>query len=352
MAVRVLHNSSHLEGINPAVLGVVRSRAARGIASMPVILHGDSALAGQGINYETTQMMHLNGFQVGGALHVVVNNQIGFTAEASAARSTRYATDLFRGFDIPVWRAHTPEGVMRAARMATRFRARFRTDAVVDVIGFRRYGHNELDEPAFTNPVMYRRVDAMPAPGAAYASTLVAEGVLNKADLEAAEAQTLQHLSDEFALAEPKRHMSHLEPEWAPYVKARTLDEPATGVALADLEKVASVSINTSADLHKTLLRSFVEARRKRIESGSLDWATCEALALGSLLKEGYHVRLTGQGERGASPPPMTTCSRPSRFGPRHLFAPPLHAHVAGQSARGSAAVTAGPLGSGQLLSC
>ncbi len=298
MEVRVLHNPSHLEGVNPVALGRARVRSA-----LPLIIHGDAALAGQGVNYEACQMSRLKDFTTGGAVHMVVNNQIGFTAEASTARSTRYATDLFKAFEVPIWRASSPDAVMRAARLAARFRQRFGEDAVVDVVGFRRYGHNELDEPTFTNPAMYAKIDTLAPPGVQYAQKLVKENVLQASAVEAVEKAALERLNKEFA-AVPVPAMTHLEAEWERYVMQRELTNPPTGVDREQLLAVGHASIATKEGfvVHKTLVRSFIAARSKRLEDCKsdpaakvLDWATCEALALGSLVAEDNYVRLTGQ---------------------------------------------------------
>ncbi len=300
MDVRVLHNPSHLEAVNPAALGRARVRGA-----MPVIFHGDTALAGQGVNYEACQMSRLADFKSGGAIHIVVNNQIGFTAEAQAARSTRYATDLFKAFEIPIWRASTPEAVMRAARLAARYRAKFGEDAVIDVVGFRRHGHNELDEPSFTNPAMYATIDKLPPPGKQYADELVRRGEISPSAIEKMEASALEHFTKEFELANPVPAMTHLEAEWKPFVYQREFSNKPTGVSASTLLDIGhkSVSVKTEGfSLHKTLVRSFVAARTKRLEDAKadpnakvLDWATCEALAIGSLVAEGNFVRLCGQ---------------------------------------------------------
>jgi probable 2-oxoglutarate dehydrogenase E1 component DHKTD1 len=298
MTVRLLHNPSHLEAVNPAALGRARVRGA-----LPLIIHGDAALAGQGVNYEACQMARLKDFSSGGAVHIVVNNQIGFTAEASAARSSRHATDLFKAFESPIWRASSPEAVMRAARLAARFRSDFGKDAILDIVGFRRYGHNELDEPSFTNPNMYAIVDKLPAPGTQYAQSLVASNVFSKQANEAAEREWQEYLNREFA-AIPEPKMTHLEEEWKPFVYARQMTDVSTGVSKQRLLQIghASISILPQFAIHKTLDRSFIIARRKRLESAmensnsfSIDWATAEAMAIGSLVQENFFVRLCGQ---------------------------------------------------------
>lgn len=308
--VRVLHNPSHLEAVNPVALGRARARGA-----MAFLIHGDAALAGQGVNYEACQMTKLKHFSCGGALHMVVNNQIGFTAEAEAGRTGRYATDLFKAFEIPIWRASNPDAVLRAARMAARYRARFHDDAVVDVVGFRRYGHNELDEPSFTNPLMYRAVESKGRPGEVYVQELQRSGV-DTSSVEGVVAKTQQYLESEYALTSEANSsgapghvapaMTHLESEWVPYVMQRTFDGSAvaTSVAAETLLEVgrASVAVAPEIKLHKTLERTMLEGRTKKLQQAAqnpdekvLDWATAEALAIGSLAKEGYAVRLCGQ---------------------------------------------------------
>lgn len=299
MDVRLLHNPSHLEAVNPVAAGRARARNA-----LPFVIHGDAALAGQGVNYEMCQMSKLKDFSSGGVLHLVVNNQIGFTAEASYGRSGRYATDLFKAFEAPIFRASSPLAVLRAARLAARFRAEFHADAVVDVVGFRRYGHNELDEPSFTNPLMYQKVNELEPPGVVFAREQVGQGKVDAGEVAKWEEARVAFLTEEFLREHVQGQMTHLEPEWEPYVKCAVYSDKATGVKAETLLMVgeASIAVDEQIQLHKTLTRSFVEARRKRLKFAAedpnektLDWATCEAMAIGSLVAEGNYVRLCGQ---------------------------------------------------------
>ena len=301
--LRIVHNSSHLEAVNPVALGVSRMKQA-----MPLLLHGDAALAGQGVNYESSQMARLPHFRYGGAIHLVVNNQIGFTAEPDCGRSTHNATDLFKAFEVPVWRASDPVNVMKAVRMASRFRARFGVDTVVDVVGFRRHGHNELDEPSFTNPQMYKKIDSLERPGVLFAKTLLEQKLLDEQELKDFEEQRTQRLQAEFdkeLTREIQSHaLDHVEQDWKPFVMQKEYTDLETGMKAETLIQIAekSIAIPKKYKIHKTLQRTFVEGRQKKIEAMQtdqhakiLDWALCEALALGSLAKEGNFVRLCGQ---------------------------------------------------------
>jgi probable 2-oxoglutarate dehydrogenase E1 component DHKTD1 len=304
--VSLLHNPSHLEAVNPVAMGKAKAKAqvADCQDTLCVLVHGDAAVAGQGVVYEALQLMSLPNFSIGGTMHVVVNNQLGFTTDPMHSRSTPHATDLFRGLDIPIVHvnADSPQDVLLAVEWALQYRALFKKDVVVDVVGYRRWGHNEVDEPAFTQPSMYAAIRAQPSIVSQEAARVpngaaVVQQVLDKmnADLEAAMGVPRDQL--------PK--YDTLQGQWS------SMREPSydasvwydTGLAPRELiEEVIreSATVPESFVPHDRLLRTHLQARLKRLEAGKVDWATAEVAALGTLGKEGFRVRVSGQDvERG-----------------------------------------------------
>ena len=302
-------NPSHLEAVDPVVVGKVRARqdlagdtdTRRSV--MGILLHGDAAFAGQGLVYETLAMSQLIGYRTGGTIHVVVNNQIGFTTIPAHAYSGLYCTDIAKSIQVPIIHVNgdEPEAVVFASRMAAEFRQQFATDFVLDIVCYRRHGHNETDEPAFTQPIMYRAIKARPTTRELYARRLAAEGVLGADDAQAMWDALFRRYDEAHQAAQSYRvnKADWLEGNWRGLKTDEAQDETeqATAVREADLHEVgmALAAVPGSFDLNPKIARQ-LDAKRAMIETGEgVDWATAEALAFGSLLLEGHHVRLSGE---------------------------------------------------------
>ena len=301
-------NPSHLEWVNPVVMGRVRAKQ-EAIGDndharvMGVLLHGDAAFAGQGVVAETLGMSELRGHRAGGAVHIVVNNQIGFTTSPKYARSSPYPSDVAKTVQAPIVHVNgdDPEAVVHAATLAADFRQWFRRDVVLDIFCYRRHGHNETDEPAFTQPLMYRRIETHPTTRRIYADRLVEEGVLTAGGAERQAAEFAARLDGEYEAARTRRarKADWLEGRWAGLeaAPAQPRRAGATGVDAARLREIGAALCGYPEGFaaHRKIDR-FLAARRAALEAGEgLDWATAEALAFGSLLVEGHPVRLSGQ---------------------------------------------------------
>jgi 2-oxoglutarate dehydrogenase E1 component len=302
-------NPSHLEAVDPVVVGKARARQdmAGDITTrrsvMAILLHGDAAFAGQGLVYETLAMSQLIGYRTGGTIHVVVNNQIGFTTVPAHAYSGLYCTDIAKSIQVPIIHVNgdEPEAVVFAARMAAEFRQQFATDFVLDIVCYRRHGHNENDEPAFTQPIMYRAIKARPTTREIYAQRLAREGVVSAAEAQAMWDALFTRYDQAHQAAQSYRvnKADWLEGNWRGLKTDEAQDETeqATAVDAATLREVglALAEVPANFDLNPKIARQ-LEAKRQMIETGEgIDWATAEALAFGSLLLEGHHVRLSGE---------------------------------------------------------
>ena len=300
-------NPSHLEAVNPVVNGKVRAKQAQrgdldGRKVMSVLMHGDAAFAGQGLVTETLGLAELKGYRTGGTIHIIVNNQIGFTTRPSDSRSSPYPSDVAKGVQSPVLHVNgdDPEAVVHIARMATEFRQAFGRDVVVDMFCYRRAGHNEIDEPAFTQPAMYRRIAELLTTRQIYENQLIDEGTLTVEEARAYHTECVDRLKHDFEAA------SNYKPNKADWFEGRWVGlklpeggarRGKTEVPLKRLREIGRKLVDVPGDLaiHRTVQR-MLDAKAKTIESGvGIDWATAEALAFGSLLLEGYHVRLSGQ---------------------------------------------------------
>jgi 2-oxoglutarate decarboxylase len=311
VTVTMSPNPSHLEYVNPVIEGRARadqtSRKARELshdptAVVPVLIHGDAAFPAQGIVAETLNLQALEGYSTGGTVHVIANNQLGFTTDPDEGRSTRYASDLAKGFDIPIIHVNADdvEACVSAARLAMAFREKFGRDALIDLIGYRRFGHNETDEPAYTQPLMYERINDHPPARKIYAERLAGEGVLSAEEAEKLASEAYQRVAD--AHAELKQSLGGA-PETGEHELDRTMSpEPRTTVPEDTLRSLNEQLSRTPEgfSVHRKL-KPFLERRRKAFEDGEgIDWAHAEALAFASLLALGVPVRLTGQDtERG-----------------------------------------------------
>ncbi len=303
-------NPSHLEAVNPVVLGKVRAQqTARGDSTrtevMPVLLHGDAAFAGQGIVAECFGFSGLRGYNTGGTVHFVINNQVGFTTSPQFARSSPYPSDMAKVVQAPIFHVNgdDPEAVTFVTKVATEFRQKFKRDVVVDMWCYRRFGHNESDEPAFTQPLMYAEIRKHPPVSEVYGERLKREGVVDDAWLKTTVDQFVAKLEADFDAAPSYKanKADWFEGRWSglgrpadPVTARRAAD---TGVSPDRIAEVAEAISTVPADfnIHKTLAR-VVEGRGEAIRNGQgIDWATGEALAFGTLLQDGYGVRLSGQ---------------------------------------------------------
>ena len=301
-------NPSHLEAVNPVVEGRARAKQMtagdlRGRSVVPLLIHGDAAFAGQGMVAETLNLSKLAGYSTGGTLHVIINNQIGFTATPAETRSTLYCSDVAKMIQVPIFHVNgdDPEAVVHVARLALEYRQRFAEDVVIDVVCYRRHGHNESDEPAFTQPLLYEKIRARPSVRRLYTDALIAAGVLTLEAAQAIETRLSEQLDE--ALAEmkvdPPGPDEPYEPRgpWTGFARKASAEGGDTAVAIERLQQVAERIAQTPAgfELHKKL-KPLLERRAKAIpEDGEIDWSFAEALAFGSLLLEGYNVRLSGQ---------------------------------------------------------
>jgi 2-oxoglutarate dehydrogenase E1 component len=309
-------NPSHLEIVDPVVLGKVRAKQDQSGASradrtmvMPLLIHGDASFAGQGVVAECFGLSGLRGHRTGGSVHFIVNNQIGFTTNPRYSRSSPYPSDVAKMIEAPIFHVNgdDPEAVVFAAKVATEFRQRFQKPVVIDMFCYRRHGHNEGDEPSFTQPLMYKAIAKHPTTLEIYGDKLVAEGVVTTAEVDKMKADWRGRLDDELEAAQSYRanKADWLDGRWSGFKTGGDTDDPRrgkTGVAIATLKEIGEkiTTLEPGFHLHRTLLR-FIENRRKAIDSGlNIDWATGEALAICSLLLDGNRVRLSGQdSERG-----------------------------------------------------
>ncbi|MDB6178481.1 2-oxoglutarate dehydrogenase E1 component [Paracoccus sp. Z330] len=301
-------NPSHLEAVNPVVLGKARAKSdqlgdlAERTAVLPILLHGDAAFAGQGVVAECLQLSGIRGHRTGGTIHIVVNNQIGFTTAPHFSRTSPYPTDIALMVEAPIFHVNgdDPEAVVHAARVATEFRQKFHKDVVLDIFCYRRFGHNEGDEPMFTNPAMYTSIKSHKTTLQLYTDRLVADGLIPEGEIEDMKAAFQAHLNEEFEIGKnykPNKadwldgKWSGFEREGAEYVRGDT------GIPTDTMGNIGK-ALTTAPDgfnMHKTVGR-LLEAKKQMFAKGEgFDWATAEALAFGSLLTEGHGVRLSGQ---------------------------------------------------------
>ncbi|MBT8337814.1 MAG: 2-oxoglutarate dehydrogenase E1 component [Gemmatimonadetes bacterium] len=297
-------NPSHLEYVNPVVMGMARawqygsedSEVRASDRVVPILIHGDAAFAAEGVVAETLNMARLEGYAVGGSIHIIANNQIGFTTTPGEGRSTRYSSDLAKGFDFPILHvnADEPEACLGAIRLAMAYRDHYHDDVVIDLIGYRRHGHNEGDEPAYTQPRLYQRISDHPTARTKWAARLVDEGVATPAEVEAIDEQVLGRLRE---AQDSVKAESPADVDVETELEPAAASQPATSVALETLQRVneASVAVPDGFTVHPKLQRQ-LKRRHEGLEADTrLDWAYGEALAIGSLLVEGLVVRLTGQ---------------------------------------------------------
>jgi len=309
-------NPSHLEIVDPVVLGKVRAKQDQHgdppdmrISVLPLLMHGDAAFAGQGVVAECFSLSDLKGYRTGGSLHFIVNNQIGFTTYPRYSRSSPYPSDVAKMIDAPIFHVNgdDPEAVVFAAKVAIEFRQKFHKPVVIDMFCYRRHGHNEGDEPAFTQPVMYKKIASHPTTLEIYAKRLIAEGVMTEGEVEKAKADWRARLDAEFEAGsgyKPNK-ADWLDGKWAGFKSADQEEDARRGITGVDITVLKDIGhkitkVPDGFRVHRTIQR-FLDNRTKAIDSGiGIDWATGEALAICTLLQEGHHVRLSGQdSERG-----------------------------------------------------
>jgi 2-oxoglutarate dehydrogenase E1 component len=305
----LMPNPSHLEVVAPVVVGKVRANQTQNgdttrTKSMGIILHGDAAFAGQGVVPETMLLSQLKGYTTGGTMHIIINNQIGFTTSPQYSRSGPYSSDIAKGIQAPIFHVNgdDPESVVHVARIATEFRQEFQTDVVIDMICYRRHGHNESDEPAFTQPLMYRKIASHPTTRTVYARQLVAEGSMTEEETNAVAADFQARLEEEFLAAKSFKvnKADWLEGKWqglSQLSEEEEFREEKTGCTPEMLREVgyALAQVPDGFNVNKKVLRQ-LQAKKEMVDSGNgIDWGTAEALAFGTLLVEGAPVRLSGQ---------------------------------------------------------
>jgi 2-oxoglutarate dehydrogenase E1 component len=309
--VTIAPNPSHLEAVDPVVEGWARAEqtdrsSGKGLhdptIALPILIHGDAAFAGQGIVAETLNLQSLEGYSTGGSLHLITNNQVGFTTDPMEGRSTRYSSDLAKGFDVPIVHvnADDPEAALSAVRLALAYREEFGHDFVIDIVGYRRFGHQEQDEAAYTQPLQSERIESQPTARERYAERLVQEGALGPEDAERLVEEVVAtlraaHESLRASIAEPPA------PNPEPPRSAGTGDAVETAVESARLRSLNEelLRVPDGFTINPKLAKQ-LERRRAALDEGGIDWGQAEALALASLLEDGIPIRLSGQDtERG-----------------------------------------------------
>jgi 2-oxoglutarate dehydrogenase E1 component len=316
--VNLESNPSHLEFVSPVVMGATRA-AQTGYdgphitqdvrKAVPIVIHGDAAFPSQGVVAETLNLQALDGYQVGGTLHLMTNNQVGFTTDPDDARSTRWASDLAKGFDVPIIHVNADDvaACISAVRLAFAFRKEFGHDVLIDLIGYRRYGHNEADEPAYTQPEMYATIKAKKRVSELWAEQLIERGVVTRAEVdqqlqEVWDGMTVSHQLLKAQIAEARESGVHEHPSTEYHLDRTPSPEVGTAVELDVLAQLNEELLRIDADfnVHPKLVRQLERRREAFAEGTGIDWAHAEALAFASLLREGNPIRLTGQDtERG-----------------------------------------------------
>jgi 2-oxoglutarate dehydrogenase E1 component len=309
ITVTLAANPSHLEAVDPVVEGRARAeqtdRSTRAglhdpMVALPILIHGDASFPGQGGVAETLNLSGLDGYSTGGTLHLIANNQVGFTTDPSEGRSTRYSSDLAKGFDVPIIHvnADDPEAAVSAVRLALAFRRRFESDVVVDLVGYRRHGHNEQDEAAYTQPLMAQQIAGHPTARALFGQRLIEEGIVTEPEAEQFVADVTAELKQAHEALKETFGTPAAPEEKIPFSSA---DGVVTAVAADRLRRLNDELLHVPE--HFTIhpkLKSQLERRLTTIEEGGIDWGQAEALAFASLLVEGIPIRLTGQDtERG-----------------------------------------------------
>ena len=313
--MNIAPNPSHLEAVGPVVQGIARAKQEKyhpeNIENvLPIIIHGDAAIAAQGVVYEVIQMERLKGYKTGGTIHIVINNQIGFTTNYLDGRSSTYCTDVAKTTLSPVLHINSDdiEAVVHAVNFALDYRMKFKTDVFIDLLGYRKYGHNEGDEPRFTQPRLYKTISSHPNPMTIYSQKLVNEGIISEKNIEEIENNYKESLDKKLESSKKDENRvitPFMEYEWKGYARVKEdfmMKDFKTSFHVSDLNHIATQITSLPPD--KKFLRKTVKLISDRgkmfFDANKLDWAMGELLAYGSLLKEGYNVRISGQDvERG-----------------------------------------------------
>jgi 2-oxoglutarate dehydrogenase E1 component len=304
----VAANPSHLEAVNPVVEGIARAKQDRStnplpFPVLPILLHGDAAFSGQGVVYETLQMSQLRGYKTGGTIHVVVNNQVGFTTAPSESRSSTYCTDVAKVIQAPVFHVNgdDADACVRVARLAFEFRQRFNKDVILDLVCYRRRGHNEGDDPSFTQPLMYDLIEQKRSTRKLYTEALIGRGDISTEDAEEVLGRFRDRLETVFReVREISQQAAEAEAyHKVPYYPEKLGADRGTSITAEQMERIAAAHLELPEgfSVHPKVLPQ-LERRAESIRTGPIDWATAELLAFGSLLMEGRPVRLTGQDSR------------------------------------------------------
>jgi 2-oxoglutarate dehydrogenase E1 component len=306
IAVELAANPSHLEAVDPVVVGMARARMDSieppgNYPVLPILIHGDAAFAGQGVVAETLNLSQIKGYRVGGTIHLIINNQLGFTTPPEAARSSEYATDVAKMVQAPIFHVNgdDPEACVRVARLAFAYRRAFHKDVVIDMLCYRRHGHNEADDPSYTQPIMYKRIDARRSVRKLYTEALVKRGDISLEEAEAALEDF--HLRLQAALDATRSHApTGPVTAKAPPPPLGVLPHVDTGVDRAQLDTVFAAldRVPDGFTIHPKLQKQFDARRALYEDEGVVDWSLAEALAFGSLLQEGTSVRLSGEDSR------------------------------------------------------
>jgi len=304
--ISLTDNPSHLEAVNPVVLGQTRAKQffhqdAKRNKVIPILIHGDAAFAGQGIVAECFAMSGLKGHNTGGTIHIIVNNQIGFTTSPRFARSSPYPSDLGKVIESPILHCNgdDPEAVVHCAKIAIEFRQKFNKDVVIDMICYRRFGHNEGDEPSFTQPLMYKKIREHPTTVNVYGNKLIKENIITKEEFDKMKKEFKNLLDEQFKTAKDyKPKIEWFEGTWTRYKPEKGKDK--RGKSGVDLDKLVKISekinnVPSEINVHKTIAKILGLRKKSVLQKKGIDWGTAEALAFGSLLEEGYPVRLVGQ---------------------------------------------------------
>ena len=304
--ISLTENPSHLEAVDPVVLGQTRAKQffhqdKKRQKVVPILIHGDAAFAGQGVVAECFAMSGLRGHNTGGTIHIIVNNQIGFTTSPRFARSSPYPSDIAKMVEAPILHVNgdDPEAVVHCARIAVEFRQKFNRDIVVDMICYRRFGHNEGDEPSFTQPIMYQKIKKHPSTLSVYAEKLIKEGTISEEEFIIMKTNFKNLLNEQFKTAKEYRpKIEWFEGVWSRYKPERGKDKRGiTGVSIDKIRKIGEkiTFIPQDFNVHPTIKKIY-ENKKKMFQTGKgFDWATAEQLAFATLLEEGYPVRLSGQ---------------------------------------------------------
>ncbi|XP_035734474.1 2-oxoglutarate dehydrogenase, mitochondrial-like [Vespa mandarinia] len=311
--VSIMANPSHLEAIDPVVVGRIRAeqvekKDTKSERSLALLVHGDAAIAGQGVVFETMHLTNLPEYTTGGVIHVIINNQIGFTTDPRYSRSSWHCSDIARVINAPVFHVHgdDPDLVVYCSQIASEYRAKFHNDVMIDIVGYRRYGHNELDEPMLTQPIMYKNIRAHPNVLTIYSDKLLKEGVITETFIKEEIDKYLDHCETEFKKAQSIQSI-HMwdwhDIPWSKFFSNQSSENkiPKTGINLESIKTMCK-TLSTPPEgitVHNAVLRT-MKKRGEMMSEEKIDWAMGEGLAFLSLLKEGHHVRLSGQDvERG-----------------------------------------------------